>query len=104
MVYFCTLHPLIGTVESSFFPLSTVHHGTIALFDTVEATCLPLSDVAHGNIEYQNVIQSGQYDLGTPATITCDSGYRPFGPNSVTCLQSGEWSGTFQCRGDKFNT
>ena len=51
-------------------------------------SCPPLASIAGGSVSYQSTSR----DVGSFATISCQSGYRLVGASRLNCLSSGAWS------------
>ena len=46
----------------------------------------------NGEVSYNLASMNGQYNQGTAASFTCDSGFKLIGPNSRICGASGTWT------------
>ena len=67
----------------------------------IVGNCDPLT-VSNGTIEYNTIqLDSGDYLIGTIATLSCDTDFLPEEPSTVICQITedpmGEWSGEFRC-------
>ncbi|XP_056150456.1 sushi domain-containing protein 6 [Lampris incognitus] len=54
--------------------------------------CPRPAGVPHGDLVNQTEANRGSFSPGTLLTYSCDPGYTPEGPTSITCTSSGAWS------------
>ena len=66
--------------------------------------CGGVPNVPYAGFTTSNSPVVGTYTVGTTATYTCLSGYRPSGVATISCLASGWETPTLQCiEGKRYN-